>query len=139
MPQHFTKHKKNTTFLKWKTNELFWRIEWLFPQADNIIQVTERCVRVCMYWNILYISKYNLELLYIKIIFIIIRALETVRLSTLLEQVLYPLNAMEEKSDIENLNLRLSLNDKLQFYQAADLNGLKVLLKAEKITKSDIR
>ncbi|XP_047351258.1 box C/D snoRNA protein 1 isoform X2 [Vespa velutina] len=42
MPQHFTKHKKNTTFLKWKTNELFWRIEWLFPQADNIIQVTER-------------------------------------------------------------------------------------------------
>ncbi|KAL2726820.1 box C/D snoRNA protein 1 [Vespula squamosa] len=108
MPQHFTKHKKNTTFLKWKTNELFWRIEWLFPQADNIIQVTER-------------------------------ALETVRLSILLEEILYPLNAMEEKSDIEKLNLKLSLNDKLQFYQAADLNGLKVLLKAEKITKSDIR
>lgn len=63
MPQHFTKHKKNTTFLKWKTNELFWRIEWLFPQADNIIQVTERYVCMSIYRNIFYINKYNLKLL----------------------------------------------------------------------------
>ncbi|KAI4483138.1 hypothetical protein M0804_008193 [Polistes exclamans] len=108
MPQHFTKHKKNTTFLKWKTNELFWRVEWIFPQAENIIQITER-------------------------------ALETVRLSTLLEQVLYPLNATEEKSNIEELNLKLSLNNKLQFYQAAGFSGLKVLLKTEKIVKSSNR
>lgn len=35
MPQNFTRHKMNTTYLKWKTNELFWRIEWIFPQAEN--------------------------------------------------------------------------------------------------------
>ncbi|XP_015177300.1 PREDICTED: box C/D snoRNA protein 1 [Polistes dominula] len=108
MPQHFTRHIKNTTFFKWNTNQIFWRIEWIFPQADNIVQITER-------------------------------ALETVRLSTLLEQVLYPLNGTEETSNIEELNSKLSLNNKLQFYQAADFSGLKVLLKTEQIEKSNTR
>ncbi|KAK2584136.1 hypothetical protein KPH14_006570 [Odynerus spinipes] len=106
MPQNFSRHKKNTTFLKWKTNELFWRIEWIFPQAENMTLTTER-------------------------------ALETVRLSTLLENILYPLNMVEEKNNIEELNHKLSLNEKLQYYQAANLSGLKVLLKTEKISKSD--
>lgn len=37
LPQQFSRHKLNTTYLNWKTNELFWRIDWIFPQADNLI------------------------------------------------------------------------------------------------------
>lgn len=42
MPQIFKRHKENTTFLNWKTNELFWRLEWIFPQAENIKCTVDR-------------------------------------------------------------------------------------------------
>lgn len=42
LPHNFTRHKENTTYLNWKTNELFWRIEWIFPQAENIKWITKR-------------------------------------------------------------------------------------------------
>lgn len=108
MPQHFSRHKDNTTFLNWKTNELYWRIEWIFPQAESTKWITER-------------------------------ALESTRLSTLIEEVLDPVKSFDSKNDIEELNLRMRLNDRLQFYQAASLSGIKVLLKAEKVVKSELR
>ncbi|KAG9433393.1 box C/D snoRNA protein 1 [Apis mellifera carnica] len=108
MPQHFSKHKNNTTYLNWKSNELYWRIEWIFPQAECTKWITER-------------------------------ALESIRLSSLLEEILYPMKSVKNKSDIEELNLRISLNEKLQFYQAAGLYGIKVLLKAEKVVKSNLK
>ncbi|CAK9812859.1 Box C/D snoRNA protein 1 [Anthophora quadrimaculata] len=108
MPQHFSRHKNNTTFLNWKSNELYWRIEWIFPQAEYTKWVTEK-------------------------------ALETTRLSALMEEILDPVKSLENKNDIEELNLRMCLNDRLQFYQAAGLPGVKVLLKAEKIAKSDLK
>ncbi|KAL6255336.1 hypothetical protein P5V15_013675 [Pogonomyrmex californicus] len=104
MPQVFTRHKENTTYLNWKTNELFWRLEWIFPQAENT-----KCI--------------------------VNRALDNTRLSTLVEQVLDPISSVEE-IDIEKLNVRLALADKLQFYRAVGLSGIKVLLKAEKIKKA---
>ncbi|CAK9810384.1 Box C/D snoRNA protein 1 [Anthophora plagiata] len=108
MPQHFSRHKNNTTFLNWKSNELYWRVEWIFPQAEYTKWVTEK-------------------------------ALESTRLSSLIEEILDPVKSLENKNDIEELNLRMSLNDRLQFYQAAGLPGVKVLLKAEKIAKSDLK
>ncbi|XP_034139972.1 box C/D snoRNA protein 1 isoform X2 [Drosophila guanche] len=30
---HFSRHKENTTFLDWKRNRFFWRIDWLFVNA----------------------------------------------------------------------------------------------------------
>lgn len=36
LPQHFSRHKVNTTYLDWKANTLSWHIEWIFPQADNL-------------------------------------------------------------------------------------------------------
>jgi len=42
MPQLFSRHIENTTFLNWKTNELSWRIEWIFPQAQNAKCYMER-------------------------------------------------------------------------------------------------
>ncbi|KOC65985.1 Box C/D snoRNA protein 1 [Habropoda laboriosa] len=108
MPQHFSRHKSNTTFLNWKSNELYWRIEWIFPQAECTKWVTER-------------------------------SLESTRLSLLIEEILDPVKSLENKNNIEELNLRMSLNDRLQFYQAAGLSGVKVLLKAEKIAKSDLK
>ena len=108
MPQHFSRHKNNTTYLNWKTSELYWRIEWIFPQADCTKWVTER-------------------------------ALESTRLSLLIEEILDPTKSVGNKSDIEELNLRIRLNERLQFYQAAGLSGIKVLLKAEKVVKSDLR
>ncbi|XP_076233380.1 box C/D snoRNA protein 1 [Calliopsis andreniformis] len=106
MPQHFSRHKSNTTFLNWKTNELYWRIEWIFPQAEYTKWITER-------------------------------ALETTRLSILIEEILNPIQSIKDKNDIEELNLRMSLNERLRYYQAASLSGIKVLLKAEKVTKSN--
>ncbi|GAB1859554.1 Zinc finger HIT domain-containing protein 6 [Camponotus japonicus] len=104
MPQIFNRHKENTTFLNWKTNELFWRIEWIFPQAQNIKWIMKR-------------------------------TLDNTRLSTLVEQVLDPVS-LEDESDIEKLNIQLALADKLQFYRAAGLTSIKVLLKAEKVKKA---
>ncbi|KAG5306832.1 BCD1 protein, partial [Acromyrmex insinuator] len=107
MPQVFSRHKENTTYLNWKTNELFWHLEWIFPQAENI--------------------KYTID-----------RTLDTVRLSTLVEQILDPVSATDE-IDIEKLNTKLLLADKLQFYRAAGLTNIKVLLKAEKIKKAQFK
>lgn len=36
LPQNFTKHQDNTTYLNWETNELYWKIEWIFNQAENL-------------------------------------------------------------------------------------------------------
>ncbi|KAL0109117.1 hypothetical protein PUN28_014308 [Cardiocondyla obscurior] len=105
MPQIFSRHKENTTYLNWKTNELFWRLEWIFPQAENFKCVMER-------------------------------TLDSVRLSTLVEQILNPVSSTGE-TDIEKLNSKLLLADKLQFYRAAGLINIKVFLKAEKIKKAD--
>lgn len=55
-----------------------------------------------------------------------------------MEQVLDPVSSIDE-TDIEKLNARLALADKLQFYRAAGSNGIKVLLKAEKIKKANSR
>ncbi|KAG5325259.1 BCD1 protein, partial [Pseudoatta argentina] len=107
MPQVFSRHKENTTYLNWKTNELFWRLEWIFPQAENI--------------------KYTID-----------RTVDSIRLSTLMEQVLDPVSATDE-IDIEKLNTKLLLADKLQFYRAAGLTNIKVLLKAEKIKKAQFK
>lgn len=107
MPQIFGRHKENTTYLNWKTSELFWRLEWIFPQAENTKCIMER-------------------------------ALDSTRLSTLVEQILDPVSSVEE-SDIEKLNATLLLAEKLQFCRAAGLNGIKVLLKAEKIKKAGSR
>ncbi|XP_050456431.1 box C/D snoRNA protein 1 [Cataglyphis hispanica] len=107
MPKIFDRHKENTTFLNWKTNELFWRIEWIFPQAQNVKCVVERTS-------------------------------DNARLSTLVEQVLDPIS-LETETDIEKLNVKLALADKLQFYRAAGLTSIKVLLKAEKIKKANFK
>ncbi|XP_076282457.1 box C/D snoRNA protein 1 [Lasioglossum baleicum] len=108
MPQHFSRHQANTTYLNWKTNELFWRIEWIFAQADHTKWVTER-------------------------------ALENTRLSNVIENILDPIKSLENTIDMDELNLRMCLNDRLQFYRAAGFSGIKVLLKAERVTKSDAK
>ncbi|KAK1117378.1 hypothetical protein K0M31_016748 [Melipona bicolor] len=108
MPQHFSRHQNNTTYFNWKTNELYWKIEWIFPQAN------------CTKW----VTK---------------RVLEHTRLSLLIEEILYPTKSIKKKNDIEELSLKICLNEKLQFYQAAGLSRIKVLLKAEKVLKSDLK
>jgi hypothetical protein len=56
----------------------------------------------------------------------------------LVEQVLDPVSSTD-KTDIEKLNTTLVLADKLQFYRAVGLSGIKVFLKAEKIKKANSR
>lgn len=65
------------------------------------------------------------------------RALENTRLSTFIEEILNPVQSLKDDSNIEALNLRMCLNDRLQFYQAAGSSGIRVLLKAEKVINSD--
>lgn len=66
------------------------------------------------------------------------RTSDNARLSTLVEQVLDPIS-LENETDIEKLNVKLALADKLQFYRAAGLTSIKVLLKAEKIKKANFK
>ncbi|XP_011302402.1 box C/D snoRNA protein 1 [Fopius arisanus] len=106
MPYNFSRHKENTTFFNWKSHELFWRIEWIFPQAGNTKWVTQR-------------------------------ALETSRISDLLDNILDPLICNEASAD--DMTQRKVLADKLQFYRSSGLSGIKALLKAEKVKKSDSR
>ncbi|XP_043276258.1 box C/D snoRNA protein 1 isoform X2 [Venturia canescens] len=108
MPQNFSRHKDNTTFFNWKTNELFWRIEWIFPQAENAKWITKRVH-------------------------------ESTRLSDVIQTILDPVNSDHESFKDEDLNTREILQNRLQFYRAAELTGIKVLMKAEKVKKSGSR
>ncbi|XP_011506184.1 PREDICTED: box C/D snoRNA protein 1 [Ceratosolen solmsi marchali] len=105
MPQNFSRHKKNTTYLNWKTNEFFWRVEFIFPQADN--------------------TKWSLD-----------KVLDNKRLSVVLEEIL---NFDIRLNDNEQHNNLSVLYKKLIFYRACGITGLKALLKAEKVQKSDTR
>ncbi|KAG8222859.1 hypothetical protein J437_LFUL003504 [Ladona fulva] len=42
LPQNFSRHQSNTTYLDWKKDLLYWRIEFIFPQADNFCLSIER-------------------------------------------------------------------------------------------------
>jgi len=55
------------------------------------------------------------------------------------EQVLDPVSSCKGETDIEILNAKLTLSDKLQFYRAAGMCGIKVLLKAERVKKANSR
>ncbi|XP_033228247.1 MATH and LRR domain-containing protein PFE0570w [Belonocnema kinseyi] len=106
MPRSFSRNRQNSTRYIWKTNELLWRIEWIFPDAENIKWTTQR-------------------------------ASENARLSVLLENLVNP--EMKSGEDPEVLSLKRLLRSKLQFYRSAGLNGIKVLLKSEKVYKSNSR
>jgi len=54
------------------------------------------------------------------------------------EQILDPVSSIDE-TDIEKLNAKLLLADKLQFYRAAGLSNIKVFLKAEKVKNAKFR
>lgn len=43
LTKNFERHKQNTTFLNWKSNVIQWRIEWIFPNAENVKFVDEKC------------------------------------------------------------------------------------------------
>ncbi|XP_075226555.1 box C/D snoRNA protein 1 [Lycorma delicatula] len=53
LPKNFDRHKNNTTFLDYKTQELLWRIEWIFPQADCAKYIDKRVVDTELLGNIL--------------------------------------------------------------------------------------
>ncbi|XP_008212439.1 box C/D snoRNA protein 1 [Nasonia vitripennis] len=107
MPHNFSRHIENTTHLEWKTNEIFWRVELIFSQAENAKWVIERVP-------------------------------ENKRLSILLEEILNGEGSTETKSSDASSHLSV-LQNKLKFYRACGLSGLKAFLKAERVKKSDSR
>ncbi|PNF27455.1 hypothetical protein B7P43_G12951 [Cryptotermes secundus] len=42
LPHNFTRSKANSTYFNWKEQLIYWRVEWIFPQADNIKCVGRR-------------------------------------------------------------------------------------------------
>lgn len=44
LPQCFTRHKENTTFFNWKTQLIKWRIDWIFPECDNLKISSDQCL-----------------------------------------------------------------------------------------------
>ena len=63
------------------------------------------------------------------------RVLETKRLSSLLEEILYSKSSSNTQED-EASNSLTVLQNNLQFYRSQGLTGLKALLKAEKVQNS---
>lgn len=58
----------------------------------------------------------------------------------MLERVLDPLAVESEGTEsIEAINLKITHRERLQYYRAAGLSQIKVLLKAEKVKKCDSR
>ncbi|EFN81051.1 box C/D snoRNA protein 1 [Harpegnathos saltator] len=110
MPQNFSRRKANTTYLNWKTNELFWRIEWIFPQADNIKWTMKKVLDTT-----------RISTLIDEILDPTVSLADNVDITEL------------------NVKLSKNLSDKLQFYKSAGLNNIKVLLKAEKVKNSSCR
>ncbi|KAF2894344.1 hypothetical protein ILUMI_11822 [Ignelater luminosus] len=87
LPRNFARHKRNTTYLNFKSNVVFWHIDWIFVNADN-----------------LKLSDDNVP--------------ETAKLSNLLHKYM----VLQEDKTVQQ---------KLQYYQAVDLPGIKLYLKAE--------
>ncbi|XP_021922712.1 box C/D snoRNA protein 1 isoform X3 [Zootermopsis nevadensis] len=42
LPHNFTRSKANSTYFNWKEQLIYWRVEWIFPHADNIKCVGRR-------------------------------------------------------------------------------------------------
>ncbi|KAH0564580.1 box C/D snoRNA protein 1 [Cotesia glomerata] len=42
LPRNFSRHQENTSYFNWKSKELFWTIEWIFPQAENIKWISKK-------------------------------------------------------------------------------------------------
>jgi hypothetical protein len=53
------------------------------------------------------------------------------------EQVLDPVSSCKGETDIETLNAKLTLSDKLQFYRAGGMCNIRILLKAERVKKAN--
>lgn len=43
LPQHFSRHQENTTFLHFETGVIYWRLELIFYQAESLKVVIEKC------------------------------------------------------------------------------------------------
>lgn len=97
MLEHFTRRKSNKTYFDTKQNIVFWRIEWIFPNAENL-----RIIDV----------KVN----------------ENEELSKLVNRFIDP----ESQEEFVG-------KSSLEYYQSRGVNGLKILLKAEGVKKSQKR
>ncbi|XP_066907553.1 box C/D snoRNA protein 1-like [Halyomorpha halys] len=53
LPKSFSRHRKNTTYYHWKSDKLFWKLEWIFPEADMLSIVDERVPEEDLILNIL--------------------------------------------------------------------------------------
>lgn len=87
LPYTFARRRNNSTYLNYKSNIIYWQIDWVFVGADNL-KLTEKNVP------------------------------EIAPISSILSKYL------SKQSDDR-------LQEKLQYYQAADIPGIRVLLKAE--------
>lgn len=87
LPSCFVKRKQNTTILHFKSNVIYWHIEWIFVNADNLRMVDKKVA-------------------------------ETEKLGSVLYKHL--------TDEIDTV-----VQEKLQYYKACDVNGIRVFLKAE--------
>lgn len=97
MVEHFTRRKCNKTYYDMKKNIIYWRLEWIFPNAEN-----------------LHIIDAKID--------------ENDELSKLVSRYIDP----ESQEEFVGKN-------SLEYYQSRGINGLKVLLKAEGVKKSQKR
>lgn len=87
LPSCFVKRKQNTTYLNFKSNIIYWHIEWIFVNADNLKVIDEKVT-------------------------------ETEKLSSILHKYL-----VKQEDTV--------LQEKLQYYQACGMTGIRIFLKAE--------
>lgn len=54
LPYDSTKRRGNSTYFNWSKKELLWKIEWIFPQAEHVQWITERCYIYSRYFLFLF-------------------------------------------------------------------------------------
>ncbi|XP_055914846.1 box C/D snoRNA protein 1 [Eupeodes corollae] len=41
--ENFSRRKENSSYLDFKTNIIYWRVDWVFPNAENLVFVDKKC------------------------------------------------------------------------------------------------
>lgn len=87
LPYKFARRRNNSTYLDFKTNIIYWQIDWVFVSADNLKLTDKKVPEIAIVSSVL--SKY--------------------------------LSIQDEDC----------IQERLQYYQATGIPGVKVFLKAE--------
>lgn len=122
----FSRHAANTTFYDWKTHVIWWRVQWVFPNAGNVTFSDRRCDERLPLQQLL--GKYVDE-----------------EMSAAAEEASNAAAAIADKDggggdeEISSPATTEAMRKSLEYYRSRGVAAMRVLLKAEGIKRSRTR